>query len=302
MAIDCGTTAPACFLADKHVRVSCCGAPEFSDEVLNVCKANAIGLVVPTIDTELPVYAGMREEFYATGVTIAISSPETVAICCDKSLTHKWLISNGFPTVRQAALSEAVREVETWRYPVILKPVKGSASIGVRLIPGPEELEKAHASSSGAIVQEKAEGREFTINVYVNRRGKCICAIPHLRMEVRAGEVSKGITVKNKSLMSVAKAVAQKLPGAWGPLNIQCFLANDGAIRIIEINARFGGGYPLAHRAGAVFTEWLLKERDEAVDLDCDDWEDGLMMLRYDEAVFVATGGGTHEQTGLQCL
>jgi carbamoyl-phosphate synthase large subunit len=55
---------------------------------------------------------------------------------------------------------------------------------------------------------------------------------------------------------------------------------------VFEINARFGGGYPLAHHAGATFARWLL---EEAVGLEptChNDWRDGVRMLRYDAALF----------------
>jgi carbamoyl-phosphate synthase large subunit len=110
-------------------------------------------------------------------------------------------------------------------------------------------------------------------------------------METRAGEVSKGLTVKDHRLMDVAHAVAEALPGAYGPLNIQCFMDQSGTIRIIEINARFGGGYPLAHHAGGRFTDWLLDELDGKCLSYCDDWTDDLAMLRYDEAVFVPGSG-----------
>jgi carbamoyl-phosphate synthase large subunit len=106
-------------------------------------------------------------------------------------------------------------------------------------------------------------------------------------MEVRAGEVSKGITVKDRRLMDIGCAVASALPGAYGPLNIQCFMDEVGTIRIIEINARFGGGYPLAHRAGGRFTDWLLDEQEGKHLSYVEDWADDLAMLRYDEAVFV---------------
>ena len=54
-----------------------------------------------------------------------------------------------------------------------------------------------------------------------------------------------------------------------------------------DCNARFGGGYPLAHRAGARFTDWLLDEMEGKRLSSFDDWTDDLAMLRYDEAVFV---------------
>ncbi|RTZ49695.1 hypothetical protein EJ377_05105 [Chryseobacterium arthrosphaerae] len=56
----------------------------------------------------------------------------------------------------------------------------------------------------------------------------------------------------------------------------------------IEINPRFGGGYPLSYLAGANYPEWLLKEYFMGHDIPYfEDWEDNLLMLRYDDEVLV---------------
>jgi carbamoyl-phosphate synthase large subunit len=106
-------------------------------------------------------------------------------------------------------------------------------------------------------------------------------------MEVRAGEVSKGITVREPRLINLGRSIAEALVGAYGALNIQCFMDETGMVRIFEINSRFGGGYPLAHQAGARFTDWLLDELDGRPVAGFDGWTDDLAMLRYDDAVFV---------------
>jgi carbamoyl-phosphate synthase large subunit len=255
--------------------------------VLQECIRRRIELVVPTIDTELPVYAAASPQFIEAGVTVAISAPVAVHICCDKVATHSWLVANGFPTVRQACIQVALEDPLGWPLPLIAKPIGGSASIGVWRVETRHQLELIGQAGRDYIVQEIATGREFTINVYVDREEQCVCAVPHWRVEVRAGEVSKGITVKHRGLMELASEVTTKLPGAYGPLNIQCFMDDAGKIKIIEMNARFGGGYPLAHRAGARFTDWLLDEQ-EGQRLSCfDGWTDDLAMLRYDDAVYL---------------
>jgi carbamoyl-phosphate synthase large subunit len=257
------------------------------DAVLQYCANKRVGLLVPTIDTELPIYAAASQQFSEIGVTVCISAASTVRICCDKIATHDWLVANDFPTIRQTDIRTAMLDPAAWPLPLIAKPFNGSASIGVRRVETRLELEAMEQATDGYIVQEIAAGREFTINVYVNRAGECICAVPHWRMEVRAGEVSKGITVKDLRLMDLARTVAAALPEAYGPLNIQCFMDEAGTIRITEINARFGGGYPLAHRAGGRFTDWLLDENGGKSLSYFEDWTDDLAMLRYDEAVFV---------------
>jgi carbamoyl-phosphate synthase large subunit len=288
LAIDAGSTAPASFVSDAASRVPHCTDRDFLDAVLEFCERHRVRLLIPTIDTELSHYAAASGQFAAIGVKVCISEPAVVQICCNKTITHEWLFENGFPTVRQADCRAALLNPAAWPLPLIAKPYNGSASIGVRLIRTHRELETLAETTNDCIIQEIAGGREFTINVYVSRSGTCLCAVPHWRMEVRAGEVSKGITVKDSRLMELGRAVAEALPGAYGPLNIQCFMDDCGSIRIIELNARFGGGYPLAHRAGARFTDWLLDELEGKKLSYFDNWMDDLAMLRYDEAVFVS--------------
>jgi carbamoyl-phosphate synthase large subunit len=286
-AIDAASSAPATFLADSASRVPRCTDPAFPDAVLRFGAEHGIELLIPTIDTELPVYAAASEQFADIGIIVCISGSSTVDICFNKLRTHEWLVANGFPTVRQTNPHSALRNRSGWPLPLIAKPYNGSASMGVRRIETALELEALSEKSNDLIVQEIAAGREFTINVYVNRSGECICAVPHWRMEVRAGEVSKATTVRDCRLMDLGRAVAEALPGAYGPLNIQCFMDDCGTIRITDMNARFGGGYPLAHRAGSRFTDWLLDELEGKHVSHFDGWTDDLAMLRYDEAVFV---------------
>jgi carbamoyl-phosphate synthase large subunit len=289
IAIDVTPYSSGAQFADAFYQVPRCLDPEFVHELENICDREQVDLIVPTIDTELPVYAAARDRFARFGVAICISSPETVAICQDKTLTSEWLCSHHFPIPKQAGASEVLSAQADWTLPLILKPKSGSASIGVQRITSFKELEALTAGNrDGFIVQEFLEGQEFTINVFVSRAGKCVCAIPHLRVEIRAGEVSKGITFRNQRIIDLVSEVVEQLPGAFGALNVQCFLTPCDELKIIEMNARFGGGYPLAHRAGAPITKWLLEEvLGNGARGPFDQWEDGLMMLRYDDAVFV---------------
>jgi carbamoyl-phosphate synthase large subunit len=287
-AVDSALTAPTRFLADRFQHVPRCTDPEFGDRLLEICLKDSVGLVIPTIDTELPAFADLRHAFAGRGVTLAVSGRDTVAIARDKNQTHEWLKANCLPAVKQATITQALADAKGWKWPLIAKPHDGSASTGLQRVDNAAELDRLAQKHADYIVQEMARGKEFTINLYVNRSGKCVCAVPHWRMEIRAGEVSKGLTVRNERLIELASRAAEALPDAWGPLNLQCFVDEDGTIAIIELNARFGGGYPLAHRAGARFTGWLLDEQEGREIPWFDGWRENLAMLRYDDAVFIS--------------
>ena len=64
-------------------------------------------------------------------------------------------------------------------------------------------------------------------------------------------------------------------------------MTEGGEFAVFEINAQFGGGYPLAHHAGARFSQWLLEEMADLPSTASTLWKEGVAMLRYDTAVFV---------------
>ena len=136
-------------------------------------------------------------------------------------------------------------------------------------------------------VQEALQGDEYTINIFVDEGGVMRGAIPHLRISVRAGEVEKGRTVRRADFDAIARNLAASLPGARGVLCFQLFDDPKLGPRVFEINARFGGGYPLADHAGGHFAENVLRTAIGMPPVACHDWQDGLTMLRYDSAVFL---------------
>ncbi len=286
--VDCSATAPGGYLVDQFFLVPPCNDPEFLPCVLRICETNNVTLLIPTIDTELALYAAHQQAFVALGTAVAISSPATVEICADKLATHKWLVENGFPTVSSGTPEEVLENGLRWSYPLVVKPRRGSASVGVLQINSEAMLRALTSERDDLVVQECAVGREHTLNVLVDQFGKCQCSVPHFRIEVRSGEVSKGVTVKHPGLMELARKIVEKLPGAYGALNIQCFLDFAGRIQIVEINARFGGGYPLTHQAGANFFKWMLEDLFRLPSsASYDQWQGGVTMLRFDDAVFL---------------
>lgn len=286
------TYAPAAYLVDHCYKVPRCSERSFIDDVLSLARTHNVSLIVPTIDPELPLYASAREMFRAEGIQVAISGPKTVHIASDKVETNTWLNSHGIPTVRQACAQQTMKELERWPLPLIVKPRRGSASIGVMRITSHEMLQTVLDSNPELLVEECATGEEHTINVFVNARGHCVCTVPHRRIETRGGEVSKGVTTKNPALMQLARKIVDALPDAFGALNIQCFLNEQGVVKVTEINARFGGGFPLANEAGATFPLWLLQGiLGVPSPSEFDAWTDQLTMLRYDSAVFFKASG-----------
>ncbi len=291
IAIDMSDLSSAFHCADRVFSVPPCSSPDFVASVLRLAREHSVGLIIPTIDPELRVYSRHRDEFSKYGITVLISKPETIDLTNDKVNTHRWLEEKGFPTVRQSFSEEVLSELEAWEFPLIVKPRAGSASKGVFRVNTGDQLAflARQSDDEDLIVQVPAPGREYTVDVLVNRSGRCVCTVPRKRLEVRAGEVSKGMTVRHPVVEGLAKNIAEALPGSYGPLNIQIFHdADSGALNVVEINPRFGGGYPLTEAAGGSYIRWILEELlglDSTLDSSL--WTDGLVMLRYDDGIFI---------------
>lgn len=135
---------------------------------------------------------------------------------------------------------------------------------------------------------DRNEYDEFTVDMYYGRDHHLKCIVPRKRITVRAGEVNKGKTIHNE-VVSCMKEKMEYIGGAVGCLTTQVFLnRSNGHIIAIEINPRFGGGYPLSYLAGANYPDYLIREYflNEEIAYS-EDWERDLLMLRYDAEVLV---------------
>jgi carbamoyl-phosphate synthase large subunit len=290
LVADASSEAAAAYDADGWFLVPRISNQGFVDSLIELCANHGIGLLVPTIDTELAILSRHRDAFQACGTAVAVSAPATIDITGDKRATHSWLTQQGFPTPLQWETPFPDVAGISGHLPLILKPIEGSRSLGVLKISDVAGLEVA-AAQAGAVLETLVDGVEYTVSTYVDRAGRCLAAVPRRRIEVRDGEVSKGVTERHEMAETLASSIVETLPGAWGPLNVQMIReTGSGRWVVIEMNARFGGGDPLAWEAGADSPRWLVREcLGRAVENT--PWQPGLLMLRFDQAVYVGSDG-----------
>ena len=283
---DMSRLSAASFAADHREQIVAVRSKEYIDQLLLLCRKHAVRLVIPLIDTELPVLSANKARFLAEGITVMVSSPETIAICTDKRTTAAFFTQAGFKTPKIHDPLTILHDPAA-QYPFFLKPANGSSSIGAMRIENAKELAFFIEYIEDCVVQDCIVGEEYTLDVLVDFAGNVEVVVPRLRIETRAGEVSKGMTVKNTALMEAGRKVVAALPGAVGCITVQCFLTSNNSVIFTEINPRFGGGYPLSFQAGANFPQWIIQKMQGLTPDDITHWQDGLVMLRYDDAVFI---------------
>jgi carbamoyl-phosphate synthase large subunit len=287
VATDSKKNAPAAFVADFQEQVPRVSDPNYVARLQDICKQHQIQLLIPLIDAELNILSLHKQDFEAIGVNLLVSSTRTIDLCLDKRNTYHFFKQVGVLTPEILSAEDIIADPKA-KYPILIKPADGSCSIGVTKINNVRQLEFFKDYVPNAIVQEFVFGEEYTLDILVDFQGQVRCVVPRLRIETRAGEISKGITVKNPALIKAGKKLVEQLPGAIGCITVQCFLTPDDEIKFIEINPRFGGGFPLSCQAGADFPRWIIEMMlGKDLDITNDCWQDGVVMLRYDDAIFV---------------
>jgi len=273
----------ACQVVDNAFTVPRATSSEYVEYIIDLCEANDIGVVIPTIDTELVPLAKHREKFNDLSINVVISNPNLVRSCHDKRLTSTLFEVLGIK-------SPKIFNKNALRFPCFVKPYDGSSSIGIQRIDNEEQITKSLLADEKMIFMElvSSDFSEFTLDAYFDQNEALRCLVPRKRIEVRAGEVSKGVTRKGTIYQYLLPKI-KKLEGARGCITIQLFVReNSDDILGLEINPRFGGGYPLSYVAGANFIGWLLDEYLLGKEIPFfDAWEANLMMLRYDAKILI---------------
>jgi carbamoyl-phosphate synthase large subunit len=289
-AVDSSPTSAACRVCDDWQRVPHCTDPSYITQLRNLCVSWEIDIVIPLIDTELPVLSSAKPYFRDVGTEIAVSGPATVGLATDKLTFAEFLTSHDLPTpltvTAEPERIEASLQARALTFPLVMKPRTGSGSVGIQQVGDIESLRFYLPRLPGTLVQQLIRGTEFTVNIYVSREKTCLAAVPHKRLETRGGEVSKCVTVRLPGIEELASQLVAALPDPYGPLCFQLFVDEQGSPQIIELNSRFGGGYPVAHEAGANFIRCLLEERAGVPRHRRIEWKEGVAMLRWDDAVF----------------
>jgi len=274
-------------LCDKIFLVKPITHAGYIKQLLSIVKTNKVKLLIPTVDLDLKLLAQNKPKFAAMGCCVLISMPDVVDICQDKRKTYRFLLKKGFDTPVTMNIRSALAK-KNLKWPCFVKPWDGYASRGNAIVRNRKDLLFFSKKVPNAICQEFISGTEHTCDVYVDFNMKTRCVVPRKRIEVRAGEVSKGQVVKHLRIMSESARLVEALGAGPGVITLQSFLTRDDKIKFIEINPRFGGGAPLSIKAGANFPKWILQELlGEKVNIRFDGFKDNLIMLRYDGEVWV---------------
>ncbi|MEM8937748.1 MAG: ATP-grasp domain-containing protein [Bacteroidota bacterium] len=271
-------------IADCAFHISKVSGENYIPDLLRICLDNHIKLIIPTIDTELEILSINKDLFQERGINIVVSDREFIEVCNNKKMSHTFFEQNGISVPNLYSKT-------AYKLPLFIKPVNGSSSKNNYLIWQEGDFLKTHFENDDLLFFEYIDHTsfdEFTCDAYYDQNSILKCVIPRKRIEIRGGEVSKGLT-KNNVLVDIIKNKLNPLRGARGCITMQFFVHKENKdIIAIEINGRFGGGFPLSYLAGGNYPKWILEEYLLGKEIEnFDNWEEDLLMLRYDSEILV---------------
>ena len=290
---DMSALSPGLYFGSRHYIVPLTTDPQYLPIIKSICFRERIHLLVPTIDDELPLFGKYTEDFWATGIRVAVSGENTGRICNNKYITAQFLLEKGIPFAR----TWLPEELDFCRltYPLFIKPRSGRGSVGAFPIQNERELRFFLDYVPNPVVQEFLPGKEFTIDLLADFDGNVISVVPRERMVIRSGVTDRGQTLNHPAMIQLAIRTAEALE-IRGPANIQVKLHNENAT-LFEVNPRFSGGIPLTIAAGADFPRWLIEMCCGRNPKPCiGKFTDGLIMVCYESALFLPDDTAREQQ------
>ena len=283
---DVDPLAPAMQVVDVPVVVPRVNDPEFIPTVVALCKTRQIKALFPLIDPEIAVLAESKEVIESTGAKLA-ADVESAAISADKWTTYKFLNSVGVKT--PFSWTPDGTPPRDLSFPVFIKPRFGSASENTFKVRNEAELEFFCHYVEHPIIQEYLPGPEVTSDIVCDLNGNLVSIISRERIAVRGGEAIKAVTIKDERIRNACERIVESL-SVTGPITAQCMM-KSGEPYFIEINARLGGGVPLAIAAGVDIPAILIKFLEgRHVDSEVEtEYTEGVYMCRCDESFFVSS-------------
>lgn len=252
VSTDSNSLSAGFFLSDFYYVIPPYDDKFFIEKLLKIIKEQNIKVLMPSSGFDIYGYSLNYDLIVEYGAIPIVSRRKVLEICRDKLLSYKFL-SNRFPF---AFTCEYHEKIDT--FPLIAKPRFGKGSNNIIKIENKLDLKYVLGKFKNMIFQEYLPGTEYTVDVLSDLTEKPIMAIPRIRIDTKAGISVKGKIKRDLMIENLCKKTAETL-GIKGPCCIQLKESENGELKIIEINPRFGGGTIFTTLAGANFPAMLLE-------------------------------------------
>ena len=219
--------------------------------LLGKCLMHKIDLIIPLMDFELPILSLNKEKFKSNGILICISDNFLVENTLNKIKTYNQFskfinIPKVFEKIECAPSSRKL----------IKKKIMGSGSFGMEICNDKNSI--INFSEGKDMLQLFIEGDEFGMDILNDLNGNFVHASFRRKNSMRSGETDQATTFFDKDFWELAIYLS-KLFKHVGNIDIDLIKEYcTDRIYIIDVNPRFGGGYPFTHMSGHNYLKAIM--------------------------------------------
>ena len=264
--------------ADRYVLTPNIYNLDYISFLLGYCKKHNISAVISLFDIDLPVLARNCQIFKDNSIRLIVSDYRVTEICNDKWLTFEFLHNIGIrqtPTFINLVDAKQAIKQGAISYPLFIKPRWGMGSIGIYKVENEDELDvlykKLHREifntylkyesemdrDSCIVIQQAINGQEYGIEIINDLNANYVATMAKKKIAMRSGETDIAEIVDSKLFESIGRRIAENLKHV-AILDVDCFIAENGDVYVLEMNSRFGGQYPFSHLAGANMPQQII--------------------------------------------
>jgi len=229
------------------------GADSFLARLDYILSQTKIDVIIPTLDSEVPIYIRLEKELEERGIRTFLPTEEQFNLR-DKIKLAQFFPPKGIDIPKTHILQSAdgiTKLKDELEFPVIIKGRLYEAYKASNLGEAYKYFgELAEKWGLPIILQEIIQGDEFNIVIVGDGEGNCLGMVPQRKLVITdKGKGFGGVVVKNPSLESYAEKVVAAL--SWrGPCELEIIKGEDGKFYLIEINPRFPAWVRLAEGSG----------------------------------------------------
>lgn len=282
--------APGLYIADDYVISPLIYSENYESFLLEYCLGNKISIIISLFDIELPILSSFKANFKKNGIFIIVGDEWLTKMSNDKWETNKFLFNNDFLTRETYIKIEDCKidiEKSLISFPLFIKPRRGMGSISVFRADNLKELEfyfelvKKEILNSyikfesnldidnSVIIQPAFLGEEFGLDIINDLEGNYCTTIVKRKLSMRSGETDVAEIVEEPILESLGKKLSL-LTKHPANLDVDVFFDGQKAF-ILDLNPRFGGGYPFSYEAGVdlpkLIVHWFKNGKSSELDI-----------------------------------
>lgn len=278
----------SCMLSDSAFKIPKAHEADYLPEVLALCEAQGIHMLIPGSKLELLKLASAISKLDDLGTSVVTGSLPLVSLTRDQENLNVIADCVGTQKIRFASLGEVESNPDKWHWPITVVPRKlRDMELGKMILRNPAELIRIPKDAQ-ILLMKPPVGRAIHVQLLTDSLGTMIFCGAYEVLSEPGLDTYVAVTIEDSEILDLAREIALALNSPSGPLTIELIKTKEGEIFIVGLTPMLAASYQLIDRAGGKLLKWMIGSI-AGMDMPAEfEWKTGLQMIEYPSAMFIA--------------